>query len=343
MDSILKWITSVLLVFKSVTPTPITPTPTLLQPEPLTIEKIFSPDKNYNNIPSNQLITVITTGDVVPARSVNFKMTSYNDFTYPFRKTADLLKSADLTLINLEAPLIPDCPLTNSGMIFCGNSRFIEGLTFAGIDVATVGNNHALNYGHDRLTQTVRLLEKNGIVSAGFSPDTLSNLAVKEIKNKKIGTLAYNILDNPDKNIILSEIRSAESEVDFLIVAYHWGAEYTNYPANKTIQLARDSIDNGADFIAGNHPHWIQPIEIYKNKLIIYSHGNFIFDQEWSRQTKTGIIVKSYLFNNKIVDAQFIPILISDYSQPAILTGKDKNDVLHLLRDISRQLEDKNR
>ena len=126
--------------------------------------------------------------------------------------------------------------------------------------------------------------------------------------------------------------------IDFLIVAFHWGAEYVKYPAAETRQLAYDAIDSGADLIAGNHPHWIQPIEVFKDKLIIYAHGNFIFDQEWSEETKTGIIVKTYMSGGKIADAEVIPIYISNFNQPEILTGKKKEAVLNLVREISTQL-----
>ena len=85
----------------------------------LTILLFFSPSSS--SLPSPvpaPVITIITTGDVIPARTVNWKMTQYNDFTYPFAKTADFLKNADLTIINLEAPLVPNCPITQEGMVF---------------------------------------------------------------------------------------------------------------------------------------------------------------------------------------------------------------------------------
>src|SRR3989337_2250502 len=77
----------------------------VIYPE-ITLSSLFQEQDYMINDPSNQIITLITTGDVIPARSVNFKMTGYNDFTYPFKKTTAFLKDADLTLIDLEAPLI---------------------------------------------------------------------------------------------------------------------------------------------------------------------------------------------------------------------------------------------
>ncbi|KKS97606.1 MAG: SH3 type 3 domain-containing protein, poly-gamma-glutamate synthesis protein (capsule biosynthesis protein) [Candidatus Gottesmanbacteria bacterium GW2011_GWA2_43_14] len=338
---LLRLISTFILSFFNITagpnipPTPaVNPSPILA---PITLEKIF--DRYVDNRTLNQSISIITTGDVIPARTVNFKMSQNNDFTLPFHKTADFLKNSDMTIINLEAPLIADCPLTTEGMVFCGDQRFIDGLLFAGIDAATLGNNHSLNHGREGLSQSKRLLEQNNILFAGPTAVTsaLSNLAVNEIKGLRIGILAYNILDNPDRQIILGEIRAAKAQVDFLMVSFHWGAEYVRYPANQTIRLAREAIDNGADFINGNHPHWIQPLEVYRDKLIVYAHGNFIFDQEWSEETKTGMLVKTYLVGSQIADAEVIPIFISGYNQPEILTGEKKEEVYNFVREISGQ------
>jgi poly-gamma-glutamate capsule biosynthesis protein CapA/YwtB (metallophosphatase superfamily) len=316
----------------------------------ISLDSIFADNHNWiNNFPQDQLITLITTGDVIPARSVNWKMTHYNDFTYPFAKTADFLKTADLTLINLEAPLVPNCPITNEGMIFCGSLRFVEGLNFAGVDVANLANNHAGNWGQEGLTQTVDLLTKNGILTTGFD----NQLTTKTVKGLKIGFLGFNLLDlprrspdlvgteagQPDKpDQLIESVRQAKTQVDFLVVSCHWGAEYQRLPAPETVGLAHQMIEAGADLIVGNHPHWFQPIEIYKDKFIIYAHGNFIFDQEWSQETKTGFITKISIYQRKIIDVQILPVFIKDYSQPFFLEGQDKEKVLEELKNISFKL-----
>lgn len=115
--------------------------------------------------------TLIATSDIIPARSVNFQMTKRNDFNWPIRDIASLLKSADITLINLESPLIPHCPLTNSGMTFCGDQRFAAALQTAGVDVANLANNHVLNYGWEGVGETEQILQSHGIETTGLTTE----------------------------------------------------------------------------------------------------------------------------------------------------------------------------
>ena len=318
----------------SLQPPPPVPTTSIPIP-PLSLDTIFNPDHSWlEKLPPEQTLTLITTGDVIPARSVNYKMTIYNDFTHPFLKTASLLRQADLTLINLEAPLIPNCPITNEGMIFCGNQRFVEGLQFANIDVVNLANNHALNWGVEGLQETINLLQKQQITSCGFP---LNQISIKEVKNIKIGFLGWDFLPDFDPQETLTIIKQANNQVDLLIVSAHWGAEYQALPAASTRFLARQMIQAGADLVVGNHPHWIQPIEIYQDKIIFYAHANFIFDQEWSDQTKTGFVAQTTFYQKKIVDVQIFPVFISDYNQPELLEGEEKQAVLDQLQTTSKQ------
>lgn len=303
----------------------------------LSINEIFSRDHRWiKTIPSDRIITVIATGDVIPARSVNYQTISRNNFKWPFEKTAAFLKDVDITLINLESPLINDCPTTNTGMIFCGRKHHVEGLRYAGIDVANFANNHMGNYGEKAIAETEKLLKENGIAVTGISGGLF-----KEIKGVKFAFLGYNDIaggellsraDDPEK--IKSEVFSAKKNSDVIVVSFHWGDEYTAKPNIRQKELAHLAIDSGADLIIGNHPHWIQPVEIYKDKLIVYAHGNFIFDQMWSEKTKEGVVGRYTFYGNKLIDAQLFPIYIQDFGQPYFLEGEEKE---RILREMGRE------
>lgn len=305
----------------------------------LTIDKIFSGNKQFNNLDPGKIITVIATGDVIPARSVNFQTVQRKNFTWPFEKTADVLKSADTTFINLETPLMKNCQLTQEGMKFCGSDKNIKGLLLAGVDVANFANNHSANYGKEGIDETKKLLEDNGILVTG-----LNGAVIKEIKGTKFAFLGYSDIEKTSlvsisgEEKIKAEVAVARENADVVIVQYHWGTEYVTAPEEHQRYLGKLAIDSGADLVIGNHPHWIKPVEIYNDKLITYGHGNFIFDQEWSQKTKEGVIGKYIFSGSNLIDVEFLPIEIKDYGQPYFLEGERKQKILDEMYQESRKL-----
>lgn len=284
--------------------------------------------------------TLIATGDVIPARSVNFQTLQSGDWRWPFLKTKDELSKADISFINLETPLISNCPTTNEGMIFCGDSRHLQGLTWAGIDLANLANNHAGNWGQEGIDQTVDLLNQNHIAVTGISGPTYL-----KVRGQTWAFLGYNDipefapgLSHVDQETIKREITSAKTRVDLVIAAFHWGVEYTSQPTSRQRELAHLAIDSGADLVIGNHPHWIQPLEIYQGGLITYAHGNFIFDQMWSEKTRQGVVSRYSFYNQQLIDVEFLPIRIDNFGQPYFLEGKAKQAILDVLRRESLQL-----
>lgn len=312
------------------------------RPQTITLEKIFDQTHGWTaTLSAEKVRTLITTGDVIPARAVNWQTVTKKNFLWSWEKTVEVLKKADVTLINLEASLIENCPLTNEGMIFCGYPRHLEGLTFAGVDVANLANNHSGNYGVEGLQKTKELLEKEQILTTGVEGSTF-----REVKGKKWAFLGYNVLEiqgeaawQTFKEKVVNEIGNTKKTADLVIVAFHWGEEYTEQPNLRQQELAHLAIDAGTDLIVGNHPHWIQPLEIYKNKLIIYAHGNFIFDQTWSEETKKGVVGYLTFYDEQLIDAEFLPVYISGYGQPEFLEGEEKTKILQKLLKMSQELK----
>lgn len=273
---------------------------------------------------------MIATGDVIPARSVNFQVHKWKDFTWPYQKTAGLTKNADITFINLETPLIKDCPITNEGMVFCGSAKNVQGLVFAGVDIANLANNHAGNHDEEGVKETKKLLNQNNIRTTG-----IDGAEIIDIRGIKLAFLGYNDISktqpgitNVDEEKIKVDIKNARQKANIVIVTYHWGVEYRNQPDDRQKYLGHFTIDSGADLVIGNHPHWIQPIEIYKGKLITYAHGNFVFDQEWSLKTKQGVVGRYTFYDNQLIDVEYFPLLIENYGQAHFLENKEKQDVL---------------
>lgn len=318
--------------------------PTIKNQEPvfipprITLDRIFESDKKWVATLSAQRITkIIATGDVIPARSVNVQTRKRRDFTWAFANTAETLRSADYTIINLETPLLEDCQSTDSGMRFCGDSLHTEGFKFAGIDAANFANNHMGNYGQFGVEQTRKLLIENGIMPFG-----IQGLDIVTIKGKRVALVGYNDIPPLDGLVavateekITEDIKEAKKKSDLIIVSFHWGEEYVAIPSARQRLLGRLAIDSGADLVLGNHPHWIQPVEVYNEKVIMYAHGNFVFDQMWSEETKLGVIGKYSFFDTTLIDVEFIPIHIASYGQPYILEDVAKESVLDRLKSLS--------
>lgn len=331
---------STILLTSTLTPTP-TPAPKILTE--LNLEQMFS-YKNPEEFQASDSskIYLIATGDVIPARSANNKSFTKNDYTYPFLKTANFLKKGDITFSNLEAPLLKNCLPTTEGMIFCGSDKNIEGLKFAGIDIVNVANNHFGNYGKDGIEKTTELLKQNNINVVGT--ETNSDVIVV-VKGKKFGFLGYNQIGSKEEGLswieekkIQDQIKKLKNKVDYLIVQFHWGVEYVSDPNESQIKIARLAIDSGADLIIGNHPHWVQGVEMYKNKFIVYALGNFVFDQMWSQETKEGV-VGLFTFNSVgLEDVSFYPVFIEDYSQPSFLDEKNSAKVLQRMKSSSDKI-----
>jgi poly-gamma-glutamate synthesis protein (capsule biosynthesis protein) len=275
-------------------------------------EKIF---------PQSSPLTLIFTGDVMLARSVNTRIIKYADTTWPFKNIAPILSSADLTIINLESPFATGCIPTDDRMIFCADPKNVAGLVFAGVDVATLSNNHIENQGQKGIDETINILKSNNIipVGAGLAPAQYYPPAFITVKNTKLAILAFTDLPEMDGKIMAKQIRDATSSADLVITTFHWGNEYQTTPTARQVFLAHLAIDSGADIVVGHHPHWVQTEETYLGKPIYYSLGNLVFDQMWSEETRLGEILKVTYQDKQLIKKEVIPTKIFDYGQPAVL------------------------
>jgi len=302
------------VVFPAASSTPqarISPTP----PPALTLETVLDNDVSWITDPSVVRLTV--TGDILAARTINAKVRETQDFGYPFKSMLPVLTQPDITFVNLETPLTPDCQTSLQGTVFCGDTRFAQELVKAGVDVVTFANNHAYDQGVAGHQSTQDLLSR-----AGLKVVDNSRYEIIPVKGTRFAFVGFNEICCPKQNYPLTEnhVQTVISQVrplaDVVVVQFHWGTEYTHIPTSRQIQFAHKSIDWGADLVVGNHPHWTQPAELYKGKLIMYSHGNFVFDQNWSQKTREGLVGEYYFIGNKLVDTRFIPVLISTSGEP---------------------------
>jgi poly-gamma-glutamate synthesis protein (capsule biosynthesis protein) len=308
----------------------------------VSLDTVFGETRtDLTDLDPTRLHTLLVTGDVALVRMVNVTTLERDDFEWPFREVASLMRAADLTLVNLEGPLVPDCPLRYTSLVFCGDSRNAAGLEFAGVDVAALANNHIFNHGQVGLESTRRVLEQAGITYAGHGV-----VAIHQVDDVRFGFLSYNAVgETVDREQMSEEIHTLRRDADVVVVMFHWGVEYVRIPAPWPGQsgaprdLARAAIDAGADLVVGSHPHWFQGIEFYRGRLIAYSHGNFVFDQRWSEETLEGMVGLYTFYDYRLIDVQFMPVRIESWGQPRLLEGAERARLLRIMRDASEALE----
>ncbi len=331
------------------------PSPTPVSIPPLTIGDVFPPrDLSGYGLDPARIRTLIATGDVIPARYTDFTIRNHgDDFLYTVSATADIVSAADVTVVNLEAPLVDYCPVHVEGFTFCGRPGFIAALQAAGVDVATLENNHIGNYGRPGIDETIQHLEAGAIKWADRA-----NAAIVDVRGLKFGFLAFNgVIEVFDRKAMVAQIRALRPAVDVLAVSFHWGAEYAALPGvapgvadDNPVDIAHLAVDSGADLIIGNHPHWVQAVEVYKGKparsgspepaegYIAYAHGNYIFDQMWSYETRVGVIGKYTFYDDQLVAVEYTPTLIQDYARPVPMEGAERQAVLDGMKAASEQL-----
>jgi poly-gamma-glutamate capsule biosynthesis protein CapA/YwtB (metallophosphatase superfamily) len=311
----------------------------------VSIESVFAPQPvSLADLDPNKLITLKTTGDVIPARMVNYEMTVRNDFTYPFLKTYKYTRAADLTLINLESPLIDNCPVSENTMTFCGDPRAVQGLRLAGVDVANLPNNHIGNYGEAGIQSTENLLTANHIAWDGFG-----HTVYKEVKGVVFAFLGFNgVGENIDTAEMAREIHGARKRAEVIVVSFHWGREYTPIPLTAPGLADQDprmighlAVEAGANLVVGNHPHEIQGIEPFRGGFISYASGNFVFDQLLLRNpyTQKGVVGTYTFYGKTLVSVRYRPVLTEDYAQPHFISAKLEAPTLARMKAASLQIK----
>lgn len=278
--------------------------------------------------------TILFVGDIMLDRNVEVFI-NQNSVEYPFLEIKKEITAYDIAVGNLEGPIVYEpIEFARESLMFNFMPETADALYWAGFDVLTLSNNHTQNRGAQGLTETKEILTKAGINYVG-DPVTCSDETVFK-KNGVVFTVFNKTFPQNCSDDKLSEmvkkVRSVNPN-DFLVAILHWGNEYQ--PLNSSTQetLAHNIIDSGADLVIGHHPHVVQNIEIYKNKAIFYSLGNFIFDQYFSKETQEGLAVGVEIFNNRV--AYRLVTIQSKNSQPFIMSDNEKIVLLELLAERS--------
>lgn len=267
-------------------------------------------------------LNILMAGDIMLDRyirkQINQNKTSEN-FVKNFLPNFEEENSKyDYVVANLEGPITENKSKTlNSDgtygrdLLFTFPTSSVDILKLLNIKAVSLANNHADNFYHAGYESTKSFLEKSDIKyfgnpynnSSALNSENLSNIICE--KEICVAYIGYNqFTTNNSSEVIIEEIKLLKSlknsddsqkddsqKVDFVVVVPHWGDEYSLKSNKIQQQYAREWIDAGADAIVGMHPHVIQDSEVYKDKNLYYSIGNYIFDQWFDKDVSKGLVL----------------------------------------------------
>lgn len=277
--------------------------------------------------------TLTAVGDIMLDRYVRTKI-QRQGAQYPFAKVSAQLKDSMVVLANLEGPFTSSTnhAIADGTLSFTFEPKLAPALKQAGITTLSLGNNHTLNRGTTGLASTRTTLQAAELEHFGDPKNRTNFHLTKTFGTEHVTFLGYDELDGAIEPV-LTDIRNAKKKNEYIIVVPHWGNEYQLGVQPRVQREAKQLIDAGADMILGGHPHVVEPLEIYKGKLIAYSLGNFVFDQTWSAATQEELLL-NLAFTPTTIEVSLVP-LISIAVQPQVSTGNTKTKLLERLANSS--------
>ena len=288
----------------------------------------------YRLPPPAEPATFLFVGDIMLSRKIGAIMAEKNDWTYPFLEIKNVLEEADLVVGNLEGPISSRGTKLGSIYSFRADPRAVAGLSSAPVGVVSLANNHVWDYGREALSETLDILKTAGIdyIGAGVDYVEAHQPVIRDVKGTKIAFLGYTnlvpvgitgeksapVVAFLDLKQVVPDIARAKELADLVVVSFHWGDEYETKHNRSQEEIAHTVIDAGADLVIGHHPHVGQEIEEYHGGYIAYSLGNFVFDQNFSADTRTGLILEVTLKNKKIDQVESQRIKFTSTYQPVL-------------------------
>ena len=309
--------------------------------------------------PARDTLRIVHVGDLNFARGLarDFLLAGHSDEV--FAGVRDALRGADIALGNLESVLVDrgdyaDPPMTR---VFAGPKEGAELLRDAGFAAVATANNHAWDHRRAGILESLAHLDSAGVAHAGTGP-TPDDAWRPVILRRRGWTVAFfsltRIFNYPDMTVVGHEAeccvawadtvrfrraaRAARDSLgaDFVLVSVHQGLEYQPVPRREDVAVLRGLVRAGADAVLGHHPHVPQGLEWVDGKPILYSLGNFVFQQN-SPWTRAGLWAELTLVPGQPPRLAVRPIAAGN--TPRFATGSDSAATLRHLAEIGARLD----
>lgn len=255
-----------------------------------------------------ETVSLVFTGDLAFDRYMDMK---WEDDNLLSQSLLDFFYSADHTIANVEGALINAQDDGSRGIFFhCMNPEAIRFLKKIGADIWSIGNNHAKDAGVAGIVSTRKHAQANGcrVMGAGVNLQEASEAVyLEEAGGIGMFCVTYHKKDYPasdtqpgvfawdEMDLIKKRIAEIKDKCRWCIVVAHAGEEFTPLPSPYTREMYLNYLELGADVVVGHHPHVPENYELFDNKAVFYSLGNFVFDTDYQRvhpNTDTGVLLK---------------------------------------------------
>ena len=299
---------------------------------------------------------IAAVGDIMLGGTAQPEMQKYG-YDYPFAQTRQILRQAQIVFCNLEGPLTDDgvAEVNKKYLFRSPPDKVAPALARAGFNVASLANNHSLDYGFQGLEDTRAALKNAGIQPVGAGRDLVQARAPVFMKTNgaTVAFLAYSLVfpeefwAGPEKpgtafgheRYVRADVAAARRQADIVVVSFHWGQEGKSELRDYQTLLAHAAIDSGASIVLGHHPHVLQGVERYKDGVIVYSLGNFAFGS-YSKTATRSVIALFGFRNRQLHDLRLVPIDVNNIEvvfQPRPLIGRDATEVVDQLERLSQE------
>ncbi|MEI7011898.1 CapA family protein [Leptospira licerasiae] len=331
------------------------------------IEKLFGKEEDP------EVVKVLLGGDVMFNWGIRDTIKSKGELA-PVKGLKSVFESADLRVLNLETPVVSEKSWDHGkAYVFQARESDLESMSFLGVDLVSLGNNHAMDHGPEGLEETLKFLGDRNIASIGagknlefaFRPwiwegkDTY--LRVYSATNVAEGRSHY-AGQSPgvmplDPELILKKFQIEKFQLNsirngsrgpkkdkksktistgkqFRILSLHWGVEYSPFPTMEQRKIAKTLADGGLDIIVGHHPHIPQGIEKIGNTIVFYSLGNLIFGSR-NAYLNHNLIVILHIKKSKLINIELVPIFGKFQNEDHLVRPLEGKEAESFLKEIA--------
>jgi poly-gamma-glutamate synthesis protein (capsule biosynthesis protein) len=242
-------------------------------------------------------VRIMIAGDIMLDRGIRMLGEKYG-YDSLFATVTPLFKQADLVIANLEGPITTNKSKTlisknktGPSLIFTFDPKVTDTISKSNISILSLANNHSDNFGLSGLKQTKNFLDKAGLKYFGDPYNATSTILKLNKNGIDIAFVGYHAFAKGFENIV-DAVADLHKENYFIVVMPHWGDEYASTTNTLVRSQARQLVSAGANIIAGSHPHVVQERVWMGDVPVIYSLGNLLFDQHFSKAVDTGNIAE---------------------------------------------------